>query len=257
MGGMTTEGTTPPLAGRVAIVTGGSKGLGLAMAKGFATAGADVVVSSRKLAACEEAALAVRALGRRCLPVACHVGDWDQCDALVERTVAEFGRLDVLVNNAGIAPVAPRLADVTSELFDKTMAVNLKGPLRLAARAAEHMGQGGAILNISSVASVRPNVFTAVYAAAKAGLNVLTSVMAQEFAPKGIRVNAIVCGTFWTDSFRRSVPDEAAAAAMAKGNVLRRVADASEIVGTALYLVSDASSYTTGQLIQVDGGVLP
>lgn len=251
------DGAGGALAGRVAIVTGGSKGLGLAMARGFARAGADVVVASRKLEACEAAAAEIRALGRRCLPVACHVGDWAQCDALVERTVRELGRIDVLVNNAGIAPVAPRLLDVTDALFDKTIAVNLKGPLRLAARAAEQMAPGSAIVNISSVASMRPNPVTAVYAAAKAGLNVLTSVMAQEFAPKGIRVNAIVCGTFWTDSFRRSVQTEAAASAIAKGNVLGRVADPEEIVGTALYLASDASSYTTGQLIPVDGGVLP
>jgi NAD(P)-dependent dehydrogenase (short-subunit alcohol dehydrogenase family) len=248
---------TRALEGRVAIVTGGSKGLGLAMAKGFAAAGATIVVSSRKLEACEKAAAEIVAAGGRALPVACHVGDWGQCDALIDRVVRECGRIDVLVNNAGIAPVAPRLLDVTEALFEKTMAVNLKGPLRLAARAAEHMGKGSTILNISSVASVRPNSMTAVYAAAKAGLNVLTSVMAQEFAPKGIRVNGIVCGMFWTDSFRAGVPSEEAAAAASRSNVLRRVAQPEEIVGTALYLASDASSYTTGQLIQVDGGVLP
>ena len=110
---------------------------------------------------------------------------------------------------------------------------------------------------ISSVASVRPNAVTAVYAAAKAGLNVLTSVMAQEFAPKGIRVNGIVCGTFWTDSFRAGVPSEEAVAAATRGNVLRRIAQPEEIVGTALYLATEASSYATGQLITVDGGVLP
>jgi NAD(P)-dependent dehydrogenase (short-subunit alcohol dehydrogenase family) len=252
-----TSGAGRDLEGRVAIVTGGSKGLGLAMAKGFARAGADVVISSRKLEACEQAAREVEAFGRRALPIACHVGDWGQCDALVERVFRELGRIDVLVNNAGIAPVAPRLLDVTEALFDKTMAVNLKGPLRLAARAAEVMQPGSTIVNISSVASVRPNSLTAVYAAAKAGLNVLTSVMAQEFAPKGIRVNAIVCGTFWTDSFRAGVPNDAAVGVASRGNVLRRIARPEEIVGTALYLASDASSYTTGQLIQVDGGVLP
>ena len=245
------------LRGRVAIVTGGSKGLGLAMAKGFARAGADIVVSSRKLEACEQAAAEIRAIGRRALPVACHVGDWGQCDALIERVMRDFGRIDVLVNNAGIAPVAPRLLDVTEALFDKTIGVNLKGPLRLAARAAEHMGPGSTIVNISSLASVRPNSMTAVYAAAKAGLNVLTSVMAQEFAPKGIRANGIVCGMFWTDSLRASVPSDEAAAAATRGNVLRRIAQPEEIVGTALYLATAASSYTTGQLIQVDGGVLP
>jgi NAD(P)-dependent dehydrogenase (short-subunit alcohol dehydrogenase family) len=245
------------LSGKVAVVTGGSKGLGLAMARGFARAGADVVISSRKLEACERAADEIRALGRRALPVACHVGDWAQCDALIERTVSEFGRIDVLVNNAGIAPVAPRLLDVSEELFDKTIGVNLKGPLRLGALAAEHMGEGGAIINISSVASVRPIAFTAVYAAAKAGLNVLTKVMAQEFAPKGIRANGIICGTFWTDSFRSAVPSEEAAAAAAEAPALKRVADTDEIVGTALYLATAASSYTTGQMIQVDGGILP
>ncbi len=245
------------LSGRVAIVTGGSKGLGLAMARGFARAGADVVISSRKLEACESAAREIEALGRRALPVACHVGDWGQCDALIERVFREFGRIDILVNNAGIAPVAPRLFDVTEALFDKTIGVNLKGPLRLSARAAEHMQKGSTILNISSVASVRPNSMTAVYAAAKAGLNVLTSVMAQEFAPKGIRVNGIVCGMFWTDSFRAGLPSDAPVDVASRANVLRRIAQPEEIVGTALYLASEASSYTTGQLIQVDGGVLP
>ena len=252
-----TSGTGHDLSGRVAIVTGGSKGLGLAMAKGFARAGADIVVSSRKLEACETAAREIEALGRRALPVACHVGDWGQCDALIERVVREFGRIDILVNNAGIAPVAPRLLDVTEALFDKTIGVNLKGPLRLSALAAEHMPKGSTILNISSVASVRPNSMTAVYAAAKAGLNVLTSVMAQEFAPKGIRVNGIVCGMFWTDSFRAGLPSDAAVDVASQANVLRRIAQPEEIVGTALYLVSEASSYTTGQLLQVDGGVLP
>ena len=245
------------LSGRVAIVTGGSKGLGLAMAKGFARAGADVVISSRKLEACESAAREIEAFGRRALPVACHVGDWGQCDALIERVFREFGRIDILVNNAGIAPVAPRLLDVTEALFDKTIGVNLKGPLRLSARAAEHMQAGSTILNISSVASLRPNSMTAVYAAAKAGLNVMTSVMAQEFAPKGIRVNGIVCGMFWTDSFRAGLPSDATVDVASRANVLRRIAQPEEIVGTALYLVSEASSYTTGQLIQVDGGVLP
>ena len=252
-----TSGTGHDLSGRVAIVTGGSKGLGLAMAKGFARAGADIVVASRKLEACETAAREIESLGRRALPVACHVGEWDQCDALIERVVREFGRIDILVNNAGIAPVAPRLIDVTEALFDKTIGVNLKGPLRLSARAAEHMAKGSTILNISSVASVRPNSMTAVYAAAKAGLNVLTSVMAQEFAPKGIRVNGIVCGMFWTDSFRAGLPSDASVDVASRANVLRRIAQPEEIVGTALYLASEASSYTTGQLLQVDGGVLP
>ena len=155
--------------GKVVVVTGGSKGLGRAMALGFAEAGADVVVASRKLEPCEVVADEVRALGRRALAVSCHVGDWDQCGALVDAAVAEFGRIDVLVNNAGIAPVPPSLLAVTPDLFDKTIAVNLKGPLRLTALVAEHMPAGGAVINVSSKASLHPSSFTVVYAAAKAG----------------------------------------------------------------------------------------
>jgi NAD(P)-dependent dehydrogenase (short-subunit alcohol dehydrogenase family) len=240
--------------GKVVVVTGGSKGLGRAMALGFAESGADVVVASRKLAPCEAVASEVRARGRRALAVSCHVGDWDQCDALVDAAVGEFGRIDVLVNNAGIAPVPPSLLDVTSDLFDKTIAVNLKGPLRLTALAAEHMAPGGAVVNVSSKASLHPSSFTVVYAAAKAGLNALTRAAAEELGPRGIRVNAIVCGTFHTDSFHASMPSEAGQAQMASNIALGRIADADEIVGTALYLASDASSYLTGELIVLDGG---
>jgi NAD(P)-dependent dehydrogenase (short-subunit alcohol dehydrogenase family) len=242
------------LDGKVVLVTGASKGLGRAMALGFAGAGADVVVSSRKLDACEVVAEEVRSLGRRALAVACHVGQWDDCSALVERTVAEFGRIDVLVNNAGIAPVPPSLLGVTEELFDKTIAVDLKGPLRLTALAAEHMAPGSTVINISSKASTHPSPFTVVYAAAKAGLNALTKAAAQEFAPRGIRVNCIVCGTFHTDSFHSSAPTPELQAAMAERVGLGRIAEPEEIVGTALYLATDASSYLTGQLITLDGG---
>jgi NAD(P)-dependent dehydrogenase (short-subunit alcohol dehydrogenase family) len=243
------------LDGKVALVTGGSKGLGRAMALGFAAAGADVVVASRKAAACEEVAAQIRALGRRAAAVACHVGSWVECEELVDRTLAEMGRLDVLVNNAGIAPVPPSLDAVTEELFDKTVAVNLKGPLRLSGVASRHMTEGGSIINISSVASVRPSPHTVVYAAAKAGLNVLTKASSQELGPRGIRVNCIICGTFHTDSFDRSLPTADMAEAMAARLPLGRIASADEIVGTALFLASDASSYMTGALLSLDGGV--
>jgi len=240
--------------GKVVVVTGASKGLGRAMAIGFAEAGADVVVSSRKLDACEAVADEIRARGRRALAVSCHVGDWDQCATLIDATLAEFGRIDVLVNNAGIAPVPPSLIGVTADLFDKTIAVNLKGPLRLTALAAEHMNPGGSIVNISSKAALHPTSFTVVYAAAKAGLNALTKAAANEFGPRGIRVNAIVCGTFHTDSLHASIPTEEMQAAMATNVSLGRIAAADEIVGTALFLASDASSYLTGELITLDGG---
>jgi len=239
---------------KVVVVTGGSKGLGRAMCLGFAEAGADVVVASRKLEPCEAVAEEVRALGRRALAVSCHVGDWAQCEQLVEATVAEFGRIDVLVNNAGIAPVPPSLLGVTEDLFDKTIAVNLKGPLRLSALAAEHMPPGGAILTISSKASTNPSPFTVVYAAAKAGLNALTRAMSIEFAPKGIRVNGIICGTFDTDSLRASMPRQEMMDVMADRLSVGRIASADEIVGTALYLATDASSYLDGQMLTLDGG---
>ena len=238
---------------KIVVVTGASKGLGRAMALGFAEAGADVVVASRKIEACELVADEIRAMGRSALPLRCHVGDWDECGALIDASIAEFGRIDVLVNNAGIAPVPPSLTEVTSELFDKTIAVNLKGPLRLTALAAEHMTEGGTVINISSTAALHPMPFTVVYAAAKAGLDALTKAAAAEYGPRGIRVNAIVCGTFHTDSFHHGTPlemQEHIAASVA----LRRIASADEIIGTALFLASEASSYLSGELLVLDGG---
>jgi NAD(P)-dependent dehydrogenase (short-subunit alcohol dehydrogenase family) len=248
--------TIPSLdaSGKVVVVTGGSKGLGRAMALGFAEAGADVVVASRKRDVCEEVADEARSMGRRALAVECHVGQWDQCATLVDATATEFGRIDVLVNNAGIAPVPPSLLDVTADLFDKTIAVNLKGPLRLTALAAEQMSPGSAVINISSKASLYPTSFTVVYAAAKAGLNALTKAAANELGARGIRVNAIVCGTFHTDSLHASLPSEEMQAQMVASVALGRIASPDEIVGTALYLASDASSYLNGELIVLDGG---
>jgi NAD(P)-dependent dehydrogenase (short-subunit alcohol dehydrogenase family) len=239
--------------GKVVVITGASKGLGRAMALGFAEAGADIVVASRKLDGCQRVADEVRAIGRRALPLSCHVGDWAQCQRLIDATVAEFGRIDVLVNNAGIAPVPSGLKDVTPELFDKTIDVNLKGPLRLTALAAEHMPAGSAVI-ISSKAAMYPSPSTVVYAAAKAGLNVLTKAAGQEFGPRGIRVNCIVCGTFHTDSLHKSMPTEEIRTAMASSVSVGRIASSNEIVGTALYLASEASSYLNGAMIVLDGG---
>ncbi|MDT5046460.1 MAG: hypothetical protein QOG75_2313 [Mycobacterium sp.] len=248
--------TTPTLRAddKVVVITGSSKGLGRAMALGFAEAGATVMVSSRRPEACDAVAAEIRSLGGTARATACHVGDWSQCQALIDETVGEFGRIDVLVNNAGIAPVPPSLKDVTSALFDKTIAVNLKGPLRLTALAVEHMPPGGSIINISSKASTHPSPFTVVYAAAKAGLNALTAAASQEFGGRGIRVNAILCGTFDTDSLRQMVTTDESAAIVAAQTTLGRIAAADEIVGTALYLASASSSYMTGQMLILDGG---
>ena len=153
-----------------------------------------------------------------------------------------------------MSPLYRSLVDVTEDLFDKTIGVNLRGPLRLTALAAEHMPSGGSVINISSKASLHPTQFTVVYAAAKAGLNALTKAAANEFGPRGIRVNAIVCGTFHTDSLHKSLPSDEGQKQMAARISLGRIADADEIVGTALYLASSASSYLTGELIMLDGG---
>lgn len=240
--------------GKVVVITGATKGLGRAMAFGFAEAGADVVVASRDLSACQAVAEDLRGLGSHALAVKCHVGDWDQCEALIAATVDEFGRIDVLINNAGIAPVARSLKDVTSTLFDKTIEVNLRGPLRLTALAAEHMGRGSAIINISSKAALHPTPLTVVYAAAKAGQNAMTIAAAQELGPRGIRVNGIVCGTFETESFRNALPDVSWQDTVLSRIALGRIAGADEIVGTAIFLTSDAAAYVNGALITVDGG---
>jgi NAD(P)-dependent dehydrogenase (short-subunit alcohol dehydrogenase family) len=243
------------LTGKVALVTGGSRGLGREMVRAFAAAGADVVVASRKLENCVRVAEEVRALGRKALPVACHVGRWEEIDRLVDAAYQEFGRVDILVNNAGMSPLYPSLRDVSEDLFDKVLAVNLKGPFRLASVIGTRMaeGSGGVIINVTSVAAERPTPFEAPYAAAKAGLNTLTVAFAHAFGPK-VRVNAIEAGPFATD-VARYWDREAVENYVQSQAALRRIGKPHEIVGTALYLASDASSFTTGAIVRVDGGM--
>jgi len=244
------------LSGRVAVVTGGSRGLGREMVLAFARSGADVVIASRKLEACEALAEEVRsATGRSALAVVCHVGRWADCDALVERCYEAFGQVDVLVNNAGMSPLYDSLPEVSEELWDKVQAVNLRGPFRLSSLIGARMadGQGGSIINVSSVAAERPSPIEIPYAAAKAGLNNMTIGMARVFGPK-VRVNCIQPGPFLTDiseAWDMEMFERAAASSIA----LRRGGQAHEIVGAALYLASGASSFTTGAVIRVDGGI--
>ena len=241
------------LAGRVAVVTGGTRGLGLAMAHGFARAGAEVVVVSRKPDACEEVAAALRAEGAKAAACACHVGHWDRLDGLVEGVYREFGRVDVLVNNAGVSPLYGKLSEVTEELFDKVVSVNLKGPFRLAALVGERMLEagGGSIINVSSTGAVRPTKDIVPYAAAKAGVNAMTIGLGHALGPT-VRVNAIMPGPFLTSIARAW--DMELFTQLAQTFPLRRAGEADEIVGAALYLASDASSYTTGTILTVDGG---
>jgi NAD(P)-dependent dehydrogenase (short-subunit alcohol dehydrogenase family) len=241
------------LTGRVALVTGGSRGLGRAMVLAMAAAGADVVIASRKLEACRAVAdLVAERTGRRALPVACHVGRWAELEGLVEAAYDGFGRLDVLVNNAGMSPVYPSPETVSEELWDKVLAVNLRGPFRLTALIGPRMAEqgGGAIINVSSTASIHPRPDVIPYAAAKAGVNALTQAFAHAWP--SVRVNCIVPGPFLTD-ISRAWDMEAIEQRLARF-ALRRAGRPEEIVGAALYFASDASTYTTGTLLSIDGG---
>ncbi|RNL78901.1 SDR family NAD(P)-dependent oxidoreductase [Nocardioides marmorisolisilvae] len=242
------------LTGKVAVVTGGSRGLGREMVLAYAERGADVVIASRKVESCEGLAAEVtERFGVRALPLACNVSDWGQCDALVEQVHATFDRVDILVNNAGLSPLYPSLEEVSEALWDKVIGVNLKGPFRLSAAIGTRMAAagGGCILNISSIASIRPDAISLPYAAAKAGLNALTEGFAQAFGPN-VRVNGIICGPFDSD-ISLAWPDEIRS--MVEGQIAqRRVGRPDEVVGAALHLTTDASTYTTGALLRVDGG---
>jgi NAD(P)-dependent dehydrogenase (short-subunit alcohol dehydrogenase family) len=241
------------LSGRVCVVTGATRGLGLAIATGYASAGAQVVIVSRKSDACEHVAGEIRARGGRAAAFPCHVGHWSELEPLVEVIYGEFGRVDVLVNNAGISPVYDRPVTVSEELWDKVIAVNLKGPFRLCALVGERMAAdgGGSIINVSSTGAVRPTADIVPYAAAKAGVNAMTVGLAGAFGPK-VRVNAIMPGPFLTSIARNWDPEMLAR--RTQTFPLRRAGEAHEIVGAALYLASDAATFTTGTVLTVDGG---
>ncbi|MFV8048691.1 SDR family NAD(P)-dependent oxidoreductase [Mycobacterium sp. 48b] len=241
------------LTDRVVLVTGGSRGLGREIAMGAARCGADVVIASRNLESCEAAAEEIAAAtGRAALPYQVHVGRWDQLDGLVDATYERFGKVDVLVNNAGMSPLYESLGSVTEKLFDSVFNLNLKGPFRLSALLGERMAAagGGAIINVSSSGSLRPDQYMLPYAAAKAGLNAMTEGLAKAFAPT-VRVNTLMAGPFLTD-----VSKAWDMAGDPFGHLaLQRAGNPPEIIGAALFLMSDASSFTTGSILRVDGGL--
>ncbi len=239
------------LTGKVALVTGGSRGLGLQMVRAFARHGADVVISSRKLAACEVAAQEVRAMGRRALAHAAHAARWAELDGLIEAAYAAFGRVDILVNNAGMSPALPS-HEVSEQLFDSVLGLNFKGPFRLASQVAHRMreGDGGVIINISSSGALVPLPNVVPYAGAKAALNAMTVSMAREYGPK-VRVNAISAGPFLTDIANAWTEE----ARERSNNSLGRPGRPEEIVTAALFLASPQSSFTTGAVLRVDGGM--
>ena len=242
------------LSGKVAVITGGSRGLGRQMADAFARAGADIMIASRKLDACETAAAEIaEATGRTVHAQKCHVGDWADCDALFVAAYGRFQRCDILVNNAGMSPLYDKLTNVSEALYDKVLAVNLKGPFRLSALFGEQMAAdgGGSIINVSSVASLEPSPNEAAYGAAKAGLNALTQSFSRAYAPH-VRVNTLMPGPFGTDiadAWTDEVKDR-----ISRNVPLGRIGEPHEVVGAAMFLASDAGSYTTGSTIKIDGG---
>jgi len=242
------------LTDRVVLVTGGSRGLGREMAFAAAHCGADVVIASRTYDSCVATAAEIEAeTGRAALPYAVHVGRWAELDGLVDAVYKRFGKLDVLINNAGMSPIYDALTDVTEKLFDTVINLNLKGPFRLSALVGERMvaAGGGVIINVSTHGSLRPHPSYLPYAAAKAGLNAMTEGLAIAYGPT-VRVNTLMPGPFLTDISR----------AWDFGDVnpfarqpLQRAGEPSEIVGAALFLMSDASSFTTGSILRADGGL--
>jgi len=245
------------LEGRVAIVTGGSRGLGRAMCLGFARAGAKVVVASRKAGNCEAVVAEITDAGGEALAVPTHVGRPEELDRLVERTVGHFGGLHILVNNAA-NPLGGPLAEVTELAFEKSYAVNVRAPLLLAARAVEHLSLSGhgSIINVITAGAFRPGESLGLYCSGKAALWNLTKVMAREWAHLGVRVNAIAPGPFRTDMMEPTYAVPELRDAVVASTLLKRVAEPEEIIGAALFLASDASSYVTGSVLAVDGGIL-
>ena len=243
------------LSGRVAIVTGGTRGIGRAIAEGLLSAGATVVVASRKADACAQAEKELGELGTA-RGIATHMGDIEAINALVDRTAEEFGRIDMIVNNAANALAIP-LGQLTEEGWDKSLDVNLKGPVFLVERALPHLEKTGnaSILHVISAGAFLFSSRTAMYSAGKAGLMAITRAQAADFAPKGIRVNALAPGTVDTDMVRNNTPE--AIEGMKNSSFMKRAAHPDEMVGPALLMLSDAGSFMTGQCIIVDGGLTP
>ena len=247
--------TEKAFARKTVLVTGGTRGLGRAMVLAFAAQGADVIIVSRKESACNELAARVsQEFGVQAFAVAGNVSSWASCDSITERSYELAPTIDVLVNNAGVSPLYSSLSEVSEELFDKVIAVNLRGPFRLTATIGERMRAAGhgSVINVSSVEAIRPNPSALPYSAAKAGLNALTVGFAHDLAPQ-VRVNAIQAGPFrtdistsWTDEYRAGIE---------ASTLLGRRGDPDEIVGAALFLAGPGSSYTTGSVLSVDGGL--
>jgi NAD(P)-dependent dehydrogenase (short-subunit alcohol dehydrogenase family) len=241
---------------KVALVTGGGRGIGRSIAQAMAESGADLVIASRKIADLETAAVEIRKTGRKCLPVATHVGRLDEIKNLVDRAVAEFGRIDILVNNAATNPSMASAMDIDDRAWDAIMNLNLKGLFFLSQAVARIMKDngGGKIINVASVAGISPDILP-VYSISKAGVIMATKVMAQQWAIYNIRVNAIAPSLTKT-KFSEPLWSNPDILNIAMSQTpLARAAEPEDMVGAVIYLASDASSYVTGQTIAIDGGM--
>ena len=240
--------------GKVAVVTGGSRGMGREICLALAERGADIMVVSRKINACEAVASEIEALGRKAVPYACNVSHWDALDDLYAAAYKAFGKVDILINNAGMSPLYDKLTDVTEALFDKVVNLNLRGPFRLMALFGERMKAdgSGAIVNVSSTGALTPLPNAEPYGAVKAGLNKLTVSFAWALGPE-VRVNCVMPGPFLTDISKAWDMDAFKERAKTE-HALQRGGEPEEIVGAVLYLASASSSYTSGTVMKVDGG---
>lgn len=236
--------------GKVALVTGGSRGLGYQMVKALADRGADVIIASRKLDNCEKVADEVRRLGRKAWAFSAHVGKWDQCDKLIEDAYAAAGKLDILINNAGMSPRTPS-HEVTEQLFDSVLNLNFKGPFRLASQVAKRMadGDGGCIINVTSSGSMMPLPQVVAYGSSKAALNAMSRSLAWEYAPK-VRINTLSPGAFRTDIVEAWPDKGKGPISIPRGHA----ADPQDIITAALFLASPSSVNVTASIVRCDGG---
>lgn len=246
------------LAGKVALVTGASRGIGRAIALGFARAGARLVLASRKPAGVEAVADEIRELGGKALAVAAHVGEEQAITSLVEKSLAAYGRIDVLVNNAATNPHLGALLEATPAQWDKIMQVNLRGVFLLCRQVVPHMQRqgGGSIINMASIEGLRPSKVLGAYSISKAALILMTQALAVELGPDGIRVNALAPGLIRTDFSSALWQMPALAEAVTARTPLKRLGEPEDVVGAALFLASPASAYINGAVIPIDGGLM-
>jgi NAD(P)-dependent dehydrogenase (short-subunit alcohol dehydrogenase family) len=246
------------LTGKVALVTGASRGIGEAIARLLAAYGAKVIVSSRKLDACEAVAASIRADGGEAVAMACHVGDMTQIETIFSNIKSQFGRIDILVNNAAANPYFGHILDTDLAAYDKTVDVNIRGYFFMSIAAGKMMKEqgGGVILNTASVNGISPGPMQGIYSITKAAVISMTKAFAKECGPLNIRVNALLPGLTETKFASALTSNEKILKTALMQIPLGRTAQPQEMAGTVLYLVSDASSYTTGTTITVDGGYL-